>query len=149
MLWAVTSGIPFRALENEHFHNLLRTLNAAAPNISRKRLAGALLEDRAAIIQRKENDLIQTATYLNLCADGWTNGRHRSVLVFSVITDKFQQICPFKTVDWTGQSHTAHALEFRIEDAILELGENGHKVVNIILDGSGESPDKIKLKEKS
>lgn len=159
MLFFVTSAIPFNAIENEHLWKAIHLLNDKMPKMGRRTLSTTELNKQNNLIQAAETSVLKEADWLTVGCDGWSNGRNRSILAISLVTeisvvkvgnefaDKRHIIAPYRTIDWTGANHRSEDLMREVEGMFQALTQQveKEKIGALILDGSGECQKSLRI----
>lgn len=119
----VRTGISFRIIDSEAFHNFVMLLNLAYAKVmpNSRTLSGAPLDKEYNKSFDKVQDILGKCTELTLISDGWTNCRGDHIINFFVKAPS-KSSCFFKSISTVGIIQNAEAVANAICEVLEELG---------------------------
>lgn len=149
-LFFYDTATPFQRVENKHLLKFAQILNPSVKKlVSRKDLAGRLLDKQFDATFTKTDECLQKADYIAITTDGWSDPNSKSAINYMAVcssasvTTEDQVKTVFFDADYTGnESHSAEKLSAGVEE-VFEALENsyegttgGSKVVGLCTDNT-------------
>jgi hypothetical protein len=132
----IMNSIPFQAVANSFFLDLIQKLNPSYSPPDRMKLTRQTLMSELLHVEKKNDSILMESSYLTLNLDGWTDNSHRSLYEFNVITESRRAVV-LALVDLSAYSHSAEFLLDRLEIVLHRASTTfniAEKIVAIVTD---------------
>ncbi|KAH9163584.1 hypothetical protein LEN26_000425 [Aphanomyces euteiches] len=130
-------GLPFRAVENEHFQLFIQRYLPQFQVPTRERIGGDLLGKVYLLEKKSVIEHLQTQRYLSVVTDGWTDPNNNYVVNFMVVTPSMRPMF-WSSVRTEDAAHDASTISKKLLEVIddIERAYGNLKVCSVVTDNA-------------